>query len=57
MPKKKAKRFLGELKPMPVRSASELRTIRNQEGGTILAALKGKVNAEEYLRLEALSEH
>lgn len=47
----------GELQPMTVRKPSVLLAIREQYGSAVLAALNGAVNAEEYLKLEALSEH
>lgn len=47
----------AELHSMPVRSTKKLLEIREQHGSAILAAINGAVNAEEYLKLEQLSEH
>ena len=53
-----AKTRSSRMKPMLVRKTPVLLAIRDQHGGSpILAAINGAVNAEEYLKLEALSEH
>jgi len=57
-PRKKLSSRMGQIQPMPVRPVAELLEIRDQFGGSvILAALRGKLNAEEYLKLEQISEH
>jgi len=42
---------------MLVRKPSVLLAIRDHHGNAIMAAMNGAVNVEEYLKLEALSEH
>lgn len=45
------------IRPMTIRKPSVLLKIRDQHGSAIMAAINGAVNAEEYLKLEQLSEH
>jgi hypothetical protein len=45
------------MKPMLTRKPSVLLAIRDEHGSAIMAAINGAVNVEEYLKLEALSEH
>lgn len=47
----------SRLKPMKVRPTKELIEVRKRFGSAVLAAMLGALNAEEYLKLEALSEH
>lgn len=47
----------SRIQPMATRSMRELREIRDSHGSAVAAALNGALNVEEYLKLEALSEH
>jgi hypothetical protein len=47
----------SHLRPMLTRKPSVLLAIREQHGSTLLAAINGAVNSEEYLKLEAWNEH
>jgi hypothetical protein len=48
---------LRETRKLPLRPAAELRHIEREYGSACMAAFDDQLSPEEYLKLEALSEH